>query len=94
MTVERIGPPEPASNVKKTEKPTRLPAKGDIDSINVSQEARRGAEVLKANEAARSAPDIRLDRVEEVKRKLQDPNYPSAEVIEKVAEGIMKSFGI
>lgn len=94
MTVERIGPPEPTSDVKKTEKPTRLKTKGEVDSINVSPEARSRAEVFKANEAARSAPDIRLDRVEEVKRKLEDPNYPSAEVIEKVAEGIMKSFGI
>jgi negative regulator of flagellin synthesis FlgM len=94
MTVERIGPPEPPSNVKKTEKPGRLKAPGDVDSINVSEEARSRAEISRASDAARSAPDIRLDRVEEVKRKLQDPNYPSAEVIEKVAEGIMKAFGI
>jgi negative regulator of flagellin synthesis FlgM len=94
MTVERIGPLDPASNVKKTEKPSRLKAKSDVDSINVSQEARSKAEVFKATEAAKSAPDVRIDRVEEMKRKLQDPSYPSQEVIEKAAEGIMKSFGI
>ncbi len=94
MTVERIGPPEAASNVKKTEKPARMKAKGDVDAIDVSAEARSRAEISRATEAARTAPDVRLDRVEEVKRKLQDPNYPSAEVIEKVAEGIMKAFGI
>ncbi len=94
MTVERIGPLDPASNIKKSEKPSRVKAKTDVDSINVSQEARSKAEVFKATEAAKSAPDVRVDKVEEMKRKLQDPSYPSQEVIEKAAEGIMKSFGI
>ena len=94
MTVERIGPLDPASNIKKSEKPSRLKAKSDVDSINVSPEARSKAEVFKATEAAKSAPDVRIDRVEEMKRKLQDPSYPSQEVIEKAAEEIMKSFGI
>jgi negative regulator of flagellin synthesis FlgM len=94
MTVERIGPLDPTSNVKKSEKPSRIKTKSDVDSINVSQEARSRAEVLKATEAVRTAPDIRMDRVEEMKRKLQDPSYPSEEIIEKVAEDILKSFGI
>jgi negative regulator of flagellin synthesis FlgM len=94
MTVERIGPLDPPSNVKKAEKASKLKSKSDVDSINVSQEARSKAEVFKALETTKTAPDIRLERVAEVKRKLQDPSYPSQEVIEKTAEGILKSFGI
>ncbi len=94
MTVERIGPLDPASNIKKTEKPAKPKPKSDVDSINVSQEARSKAEVFKALESAKTAPDVRVDKVEEIKRKLQDPSYPSQEVIEKTAEGILKSFGI
>jgi len=94
MTVERIGPLEPASNIQKTEKPSRLRVKGDVDSINVSEEARSKSEIFKAMEAAKGSPDIRLDRVAEAKRKLQDPSYPSEEVIEKTAEGVMKAFGL
>jgi len=94
MTVERIGPLDPTSNLKKTEKTSRPKARGGVDSINVSEEARSKAEVLKAQEAAKTAPDVRVDRVAELKRKLQDPTYPSQEVIEKTAEGILKSFGI
>ena len=45
-------------------------------------------------QAAKTAPNVRLDRVEEVKRKLQDPSYPSQEVIEKAADEILKSFGV
>jgi negative regulator of flagellin synthesis FlgM len=94
MTVERIGPLDPASNVKKTEKLAKAKTKSDVDSINVSEEARSKAEVFKAMETARTAPDVRVDRVAEVKRKLQDPSYPSQEVIEKAAEEILKSFGV
>jgi len=94
MTVERIGPLDPTSNLKKAEKTSKPKAKSDVDSINVSQEARSKSEVLKALDTAKTAPDVRMDRVEEVKRKLQDPTYPSQEVIEKTAEGILKSFGV
>jgi hypothetical protein len=37
MTVERIGPLEPSSNVKKAGKASKLKTKSDVDSINVSQ---------------------------------------------------------
>jgi negative regulator of flagellin synthesis FlgM len=94
MTVERIGPPDPASNIKKTDRPSRTQAKGESDSINVSEEAKSKSEVFMAAEAARTAPDVRLDRITEVKRKLQDPSYPSEEVIEAAADGVLKSFGI
>ena len=94
MTVERIGPLDPTSNLKKAEKTSKPKAKSDVDSINVSQEARSKSEVLKAMDAAKTAADVRVDRVAEVKRKLQDPTYPSQEVIEKTADGILKSFGI
>ncbi len=94
MTVERIGPLDPTSNVKKTDKPAKTRTKSDVDSINVSQEARSKAEVFKALETAKIAPDVRVDRVAEVKRKLQDPSYPSEEVIEKAADEILKSFGV
>ncbi len=94
MTVERIGPPDPVSNLKKAEKAARPRAKGDIDSINVSEEAKSKAEVHRASEAAKLAPDVRVDKVEEAKRKMMDPSYPSQEVIESVADNILKSFGI
>ena len=94
MTVERIGPLEPASNIKKTERHSRIKSKSDVDSINVSEEARSKAEILKATAAAKTAPDIRLERIADVKRKLQDPNYLSDEVIDKTADNILKAFGV
>jgi negative regulator of flagellin synthesis FlgM len=94
MTVERIGPLDLTSNIKKAERPSRTHRKSDLDSINVSEEAKSKAEVLKATEIARKASEIRTDRIEEVKRKLQDPSYPSRQVIETAADNILKSFGV
>jgi negative regulator of flagellin synthesis FlgM len=94
MTVERIGPLDPAQNLKKTDKPAKTRSKSDVDSINVSSEARSKSEVFKALESAKTAPDVRVDKVQEMKRKLQDPGYPSQELIEKTADEILKSFGV
>ena len=41
-----------------------------------------------------SAPDIRLDKINEIKEKLKDPNYINSTVINSVAEKIMDDFGI
>jgi len=42
----------------------------------------------------RATPEIRLDRVAEMKVKLQDPNYINNAILESTAEGILKSFGL
>jgi negative regulator of flagellin synthesis FlgM len=94
MTIERLGPVDPLQNLRKTDK-NALPRRGDgADSVNLSEEARSKSELYQATETARSAPDVRADRVEEVKRKLQDPNYISKKVIDDLADRLMELFGI
>ncbi len=92
MTIEGIGPIDPVSKYNKTEKPEKAEKGKKSDSINVSEEARSKAEIYQATENAKNAHDIRWDRVEEVKKKLEDPNYISKKVIEAVAERIMDQF--
>jgi negative regulator of flagellin synthesis FlgM len=92
MTIEGIGPIDPVSKFNKTEKPEKAEKGKKADSINVSEEARSKAEIYQATESAKNAQDIRWDRVEEVKKKLEDPNYISKEVIEAVAEKLMDQF--
>ena len=94
MTVDRMGSIDPLKNLGKTET-TAKPGKTNLpDSIEVSSEAKSQAELLAAREAARSAPEIREDRVAELKAKLQDPNYLNAAILDSTAEGILKSFGL
>ena len=93
MTIERLGPVDPVQRYSQTEKPQRA-AKPENDSVDFSDEARMKAEVFRIAEQVRKAPDVRADRVEEVKRKLEDPNYIDDLVVEHVAEQIMDMFSL
>jgi len=94
MTIERLGPTEHISNYNKTGKVSKSDSLLGKDSIDVSEEAKQKAEVFKALESLRSVPDIREDRVAEVKKKLEDPNYINEKVIESVADRILDLFKI
>ncbi|MBA7622607.1 hypothetical protein ES703_29985 [subsurface metagenome] len=94
MTIERIGPLDPVQNLKKTGEKTRANRKEGTDSISLSAEAKSKADVYQALEMAKSAPYIRNERVEEVKRKLKDPSYITEKVISELADRLMEYFGI
>ena len=44
-----------------------------------------------AQRAADSGPDLRADEIERAKRLVADPNYPSDEILDKVAERLLRS---
>lgn len=94
MNIERLGPVESVQKLNKnrqTQKPDKAEQK---DSVNISSDAKTMGEVHKAAEHVKSSSDIRWDRVEEVKKKLEDPNYIDNTVKEHVADSIMDVFGI
>ena len=94
MTIERVGPLDPIQNLKKSGKSKRPENKNAADSISLSPEAKLKSEIYNAVEIARSTPDIRADRVEEVRRKLQDPNYITEKVVDELADKLMELFDI
>ncbi len=94
MTIERLGPVDPALRYKKTNKTSKPLKKSETDSISVSQEAKSMSEMYKVTEAVKLSSDVRLDRIEEVKRKLEDPSYISEKVVEAVADDIVALFGL
>ncbi|MBN2051443.1 MAG: flagellar biosynthesis anti-sigma factor FlgM [Spirochaetales bacterium] len=94
MTIDRIGPVDPVSKLNKTENTSKVVKKDKADSITFSDEARNMSEIYKATENVRKAPDVRMDRVEEVRKKLEDPSYIDSKVVEKVAEEVMDLFGL
>jgi len=94
MTIDRIGPVDPLSRLNKTEKTVRTEVKEKTDSIDVSIEAKKSAELFKAMENVKVAPDVREDRIAEVKARLQDPNYINDTVVNSVADKLMDLFGI
>ncbi len=94
MTIDRVGPVDPVQNLKKTRGPDKPHKNEGTDSIHVSEEARSKAEVYQAAELAKGAPEIRWELVEAAKKRLQDPNYLSDQVIKTVAERLMEYFEI
>ena len=94
MTIERVNLPDPIQRLKKTEKNVNPKKSRDTDSIQVSDDAKNKAEIYNATEKVRMASDVRTDKIEEIKRKLEDPNYITKTVLEKTAENIMEYFGI
>ncbi len=94
MSIERLGPVDPIQRYSQTEKAKRTDAKPANDSVSFSDEAKIKAEVFRVSEEVKTAPDVRMDRVEEVRRKLQDPNYIDNAVVENVAEQVMDMFGL
>jgi len=54
------------------------------DKVEISQ---AGADIIKAKEAVKNSPDVRADKVEQVKREIDDGSYKVKE--EKVAEKII-----
>jgi len=94
MTIERLGPVDPIAKYKDTSKTTRTSYVQGRDSIDVSEEAKAKAELLRMTELVKNSPDIREDRIAEVKKRLEDPNYINDSVKGLVAGRIMDMFGV
>ena len=92
MTIDKLGPIDSISKFNKTEKISRPESNKPSDSISFSEEAKTKGEIYKITQEVKLAPDIRMDRIEEVKKKLEDPNYIDSAVEEAVAEGVMDLF--
>lgn len=94
MNVERLGPLEPVAKQNKTNKVNKPVKKNGADSINISSDAKTMGEVYQVSEAVKSSPEVRMDRVEEVREKLKDPAYIDDKIVESVADSIMDMFGL
>ena len=94
MTIEGLGPVDPISKYNKTDKTSKPKKAEKSDSINVSEEAKNMGEIYKAAENVKSSPDVRQEKIAEIKEKLKDPSYIDDKVIESVADSIMEMFNI
>ena len=94
MTIERLGPVDPIAKYKSASKTTRTSYVQGKDSIDVSEEAKAKAELLRMTEIVKNSDDIREDRIAEVKKRLEDPDYINDSVKGLVAGRIMDMFGV
>ncbi|MFA7566809.1 MAG: flagellar biosynthesis anti-sigma factor FlgM [Alkalispirochaeta sp.] len=94
MTIERLGPVDPIQQYNKSDKINKPQKSQSADSISVSDEAKLRSELMQAIEQVREMPEIRQDRVDEVRAKLQDPSYIDDRLLDEVADEILSSFGL
>lgn len=94
MGIDKIGNINNINGYNKINKTNSTDKLKDGDSVSISKEALNKAEQAKIMEIVNNAPDVRIDRINEVKEKLKDPNYINDTLINSVADKIMDSFKI
>ena len=90
--VNSVNPLNNVQNLRKTESSAKVDR--EYDSISVSEEAKEMAEAYYMEKVANETPDVRADRVAEVKEKLKDPNYLNDAVIKSAADKFLSAIGL
>ncbi|GHU13572.1 hypothetical protein FACS1894161_3670 [Spirochaetia bacterium] len=93
MTIDRISPLEPIQPGKKTGRSGQVSKSIEFDSITLSSEALKKADLYQAMELVSSAEDVRAERVAELKRKINDPSYINDTLLKATADKIANAFG-
>jgi negative regulator of flagellin synthesis FlgM len=89
MTIDRIGSIDPIQPGKKTGRAKEAGESLKTDSINISSEAVEKAELYRTLELAAAAPDVRADRVAELKSKINDPSYIDTKIVNATADRLI-----
>jgi len=89
MTIDRLNSIDPLREPKKPAAVGRADKSPKGDSIAISSDAAAKAELYNAVELARAAPDLRADRIAELKAKIQDPAYIDDAVLSMTADRIL-----
>ena len=92
MTIDRIGSIDPIQPGKKTERVGRVGATQEADSISISSEAQKKAELHRIQEMVAAAPDVRAERIAELKEKINDPAYINDRIINATANNIIDAL--
>lgn len=88
MTIDRLNPLDPIQPKKPSGAP-RADRSSGKDTVSLSSEAVEKAELFKAVELAKAAPDVRMDRVAELKAKIDDPAYITDAILNATADRIL-----
>ncbi|MDR2247945.1 MAG: flagellar biosynthesis anti-sigma factor FlgM [Treponema sp.] len=94
MTINGIGPIESLPPNKKAGQSGRVNQTAEGDSISLSSEALKKGELYQAFELIAAAPDVRMDRIEELKHKINDPAYINEAIVSATADKLMDVFGL
>jgi len=92
MTVNRIGHVDPIPTGKKPGRSEPLGGNDRADTINLSSDAIKKAEVYQVVELIKSAPELDEARIAELRQKINDPSYLNDKVIKATADNILNAW--
>ncbi len=90
MVIDKIGS---INNIVETKKSKSISSKKSTkksDSVQISSEGKKAAEIAKQTQIVKETPDIRTERVKEIKEKIANGTYDfnNNEMLEMVADKI------
>jgi negative regulator of flagellin synthesis FlgM len=92
MTVNKIGHLEPIPQGKKPGRSEPAGGNDRIDTINLSSEAMKKAEMYQIVELIKSAPELDDARIAELRQKIDDPSYINDKIINATADKILNAW--
>jgi negative regulator of flagellin synthesis FlgM len=92
MTINRIGHLEPVPPGKKPGRNDQVGGNDKADTINVSSEAMKKAEMYQVVELIKAVPELDEARIIELRQKIDDPAYLNDRVINGTADKILNAW--
>ena len=92
MTIDRIGSIDPIQPGKKPGRANQVNESPRTDSISISSEAQEKAELLRTQALAAAVPEVRAERVAELREKINDPSYINDTVINATADKLIDAL--
>ena len=92
MTIDRISSVEPMQPEKRPGRVNNANPSRGTDSINISSAAQEKAELFRTQELAAAAPEVRAERVAELKQRINDPAYINDRVINTTADRLINAL--
>jgi len=92
MTVNRIGHVEPIPTSKKPGRSEQVGGNDRTDTINLSSDAMKKAEMYQIVELIKSSPELDEARIAELRQKIDDPSYINEKVVKATADNIVNAW--
>ncbi|MDY5810846.1 MAG: flagellar biosynthesis anti-sigma factor FlgM [Treponema sp.] len=95
MMIGKVDNVSAVNNIQSTRRSSNVASsQRTSDEISVSEEAKAAAEAMYLKQVSDETPDIRQDLVEQIKLKIQDPDFFSDATIAATADQILSAYGL
>ncbi len=91
--IEKLGGINPVSRFNNLQNYKTNSQKVGKDTISISDDAKKMSEIYSLKEKLKMTPDVRMDKVNDVISRMQDPDYIK-NAIDATADKIIEDWGL